>query len=46
MFPPITAMYSSSSASPLVDPTKLQTDANIPTDHMLCVKRSTDIKRQ
>ena len=43
---PITATYSSSSASPSVDPTELQTDANLTTDHMLSVKRSTDLKRQ
>ena len=43
---PITATYSSHSASPLVDPTELQTDANLATNHMLCVKRSTDLKRQ
>ena len=43
---PIAATYSSSSANPSVDSTKLQTDANLATDHMLCVKRSTDLKRQ
>ena len=43
---PIAAVYSSSSASQSVDPTELQTDANIATDHMLCVKRFTDLKRQ
>ena len=43
---PITAAYSSYSASPSVDPTELQTNANLATDHMLCVKRSTDLKRQ
>ena len=43
---PITATYSSSSASPSVDPTELQTDANMANDHMLCMKRSTDLKRQ
>ena len=43
---PITAVYSGSSASPSVDPTELQTNANIATDHMLHVKRSTDLKRQ
>ena len=42
---PITAAYSSSSASPSVGPTELQTDANIATDHMLHMKRSTDLKR-
>ena len=43
---PIAAAYSSSSASPSVDPTELQTNANIATDHMLRMKRSTDLKRQ
>ena len=43
---PIAATYSSSSASPSVDPTELQTDANLAADHMLHVKRSTDLKRQ
>ena len=43
---PITAMYSSSSAIPPVDPTKLQTNANLAADHMLHVKRYTDLKKQ
>ena len=43
---PITATCSSSSASPSVDPTELQTDADMAADHMLHVKRSTDLKRQ
>ena len=43
---PIATTYSSHGASPLVDPTELQTDANLAADHMLCVKRSTDLKRQ
>ena len=43
---PIVAAYSSCSASPMVDLTELQTDANIATNHMLSVKRSTDLKRQ
>ena len=34
------------SASPSVDPIELQTNANMATDHMLHVKRSTDLKRQ
>ena len=42
---PITATYSSSSASPSVDPIELQMDANLATDHMLHVKRSTELKR-
>ena len=43
---PIAAACSSSSASPSVDPTELQTDTNMATDHMLHMKRSTDLKRQ
>ena len=43
---PIAAACSSSSASPSVDPTELLTNANMATDHMLCMKRSTDLKRQ
>ena len=43
---PVATIYSSSSASPSVDPTELQIDANIAADHMLCMKRSTDLKRQ
>ena len=43
---PITSTCSSSSVSPSVDPTELQTDANMAADHMLHVKTSTDLKRQ
>ena len=43
---PITAAYSSHSTSLSVDPAELQTEANLAADHMLCVKRSTDLKRQ
>ena len=43
---PIAAACSSSSVSPSVDPTELQTNANMAADHMLHVKRSTDLKRQ
>ena len=43
---PITAACSSSSVSPSVDPTELQTNANMAANHMLHVKRSTDLKRQ
>ena len=43
---PIAATYSSSSTSPSVDPTELQTNVNLAANHMLCVKRSTDLKRQ
>ena len=43
---PISATCSSGSASPSVDPIELQTNANMATDHMLCMKRSTDLKRQ
>ena len=42
---PITA-YSSRSDSPPADPTELQTDANRAADHMICLRRSTDLKRQ
>ena len=40
------AAYSSHSGSPTVDLTELQMDTNLATDHMLSVKRSTDLKRQ
>ena len=43
---PTTAAYNSHSSSPSVDLTELQMDANLATDHMLSVKRSTDLKRQ
>ena len=43
---PIAATYSSHSGSPTVDLTELQMDANLAADHMLSVKRSTDLKRQ
>ena len=43
---PIVAAYSSHSGSPMVDLIELQTDANLAADHMLYVKRSTDLKRQ
>ena len=43
---PIAAMYSSCSGSPTVDLMELQTDANLAANHMLSVKRSTDLKRQ
>ena len=43
---PIAATYSSRSASPPVDPTELQTNANRAADNMLHLKRSTDLKRQ
>ena len=43
---PTTAAYSSCSGSPAVDLTELQMDANLAADHMLSVKRSTDLKRQ
>ena len=40
------ATYSSGSASPSVDPTELQTNANRATNNMLHLKRSTYLKRQ
>ena len=43
---PITATYSSCSASPSVDLMELQANANLAADHMLSVKRSMDLKRQ
>ena len=43
---PTMAMYSSCSGGPTVDLTELQMDANLATNHMLSVKRSTDLKRQ
>ena len=43
---PTTAAYSSCSGSPMVDLTELQMDANLAADHMISVKRSTDLKRQ
>ena len=43
---PIATACSSSSASPSVDPTELWTNANMAADHMLHMKRSTDLKRQ
>ena len=43
---PMAAACSGSSTSPSVDPTELQTDANMASDHMLYIKRSTDVKRQ
>ena len=43
---PISAVYSSSSVSPPVDPSELQANANRAIDNMLHLKRSLDIKRQ
>ena len=43
---PIAAIYSSGSASPLVDPSDLQANASRAIDNMLHLKRSLDIKRQ
>ena len=43
---PTAAAYSSCSGSPMVDLMELRMDANLATDHMLSVKRSTDLKRQ
>ena len=42
----IAAIYSSRSASPLVDLSELQANANRAIDNMLHLKRSLDIKRQ
>ena len=43
---PIAAVYSTGSASPPVDPSDLQANANKAIDKMLHLKRSLDIKRQ
>ena len=43
---PIAAIYSSRSASPLVDPSELQANANRAIDNMHHLKRSLDVKRQ
>ena len=43
---PTMAAYSSCSGSPTVDLMELQMDANLAANHMLSVKRSTDLKRQ
>ena len=42
----IAAIYSSGSASPLVDPSELQANPNRAIDNMLQVKMSLDVKRQ
>ena len=42
----IATIYSSGSASPLVDPSELQANVNRVIDNMLHLKRSLDIKRQ
>ena len=43
---PTVAAYSSHSGSPTVDLMELQMDANLAANHMLSLKRSTDLKRQ
>ena len=43
---PTTAACSSHSDSPAVDLMELQVDANLATNYMLSVKRSSDLKRQ
>ena len=43
---PIAVAYSSRSASPPVDPSELQANANRAINNMLHLKRSTDVKRQ
>ena len=43
---PTAAAYSSHSESPMVDLTELQGDANLAANHMLSIKRSTDLQRQ
>ena len=44
--PPIAAIYSSGSASPPVDLSELQANANRAIDNMLHLRKSLDIKRQ
>ena len=43
---PAAATHSSHSNSPLVDLTELQTNASLATDHLLSIKRLTDLRRQ
>ena len=43
---PIAAVYSSQSASPLMNPSELWANANRAIDNMLHLKRSLDIKSQ
>ena len=43
---PIATVYSSRSASPPVDPSELQANANRIIDNILHLKRSLDVKRQ
>ena len=43
---PSVVAYSSHSESPTVDLTELQMDANLTADHILSVKRSTNLKIQ
>ena len=43
---PTTVAYSSCSESPTVDLMELQMDANLDAEHILSIKRSTDLKRQ
>ena len=43
---PIATIYSSRSASPPVDPSELQANANRAIDNMMHLKRSLDVKRQ
>ena len=42
----IATLHSNRSASPLVDPSELQANANRAIDNMLHLKRSLDVKRQ
>ena len=41
-----TAVGSNCSDSPMIDLTELQADANLATNHMLSIKRSSDLERQ
>ena len=44
--PPTAVAYSSCSDSPIMDLPELQANANLAVNHMLSIKRSSDLKRQ
>ena len=46
MFLPTAATYSSHSKSPVADLMELQGNANLAADHLLSIKRSTDLQRE
>ena len=43
---PTAVAYSSSSDSPIMDLPELQADANLAVNHMLSIRRSSDLERQ